>query len=155
PSGGQWPRGRCVMAGATSAAAAERAMVPVPRLGQHSGVGIEAAYRICRQIATAHYENFTVGSWLLPRRLRNPIAAIYAFARTADDFADEGDVPAAERLARLAVWEEHLQACYAGRATDPVFIALADTVARFDIPIVPFRRLLEAFRQDVAFQPFE
>lgn len=143
------------MVSVTRSPADERGPAPVPQVGQHSAVGLDAAYRICRQIATAHYENFTVGSWLLPRRMRNPIAAIYAFARTADDFADEGEVPAAERLARLAVWQEHLEACYAGRSTDPVFIALADTVARFEIPIVPFRRLLEAFRQDVAFQPLE
>lgn len=120
-----------------------------------AAMSVDTAYRICRQIASAHYENFTVGSWLLPRRLRNPIAAIYAFARTADDFADEGEIAAPERLARLGVWEAHLHACYAGRATDPVFIALADTVARFGIPIDPFRRLLDAFRQDVAFHSFE
>jgi phytoene synthase len=121
---------------------------------QRAGVELAAAYRICRRIAAAHYENFTVGSWLLPRRLRGPIAAIYAFARIADDFADEGEAEPVERLARLAAWEDHLRACYAGRASDPVFIALGDTVARFDIPIDPFRRLLEAFRQDVAFRPF-
>src|SRR5262245_10905015 len=149
----QRSRQRCMMVRVTSSSADERGPAFMPQVGQHSAVGLAAAYRICRQIATAHYENFTVGSWLLPRRMRNPIAAIYAFARTADDFADEGEVPAAERLARLAIWQEHLEACYAGRSTDPVFIALADTVARFEIPIVPFRRLLEAFRQDVAFQP--
>lgn len=115
---------------------------------------VAAAYRHCRRIATAHYENFTVGSWVLPRRLRLPIAAIYVFARSADDIADEGTLTAGERLARLAAWEAKLDACYAGRATDPVFIALADTVRRFDLPIKPFRRLLEAFRQDVHFAPF-
>lgn len=117
-------------------------------------IPIAAAYRHCRRIATAHYENFTVGSWLLPRRVRKPLAAIYAFARIADDFADEGDRPAAERLEHLRAWEEQLEACYAGHASDPVFVALADTVERFRIPIDPFRRLLEAFRQDVAFEPF-
>src|SRR5262249_25507718 len=117
-------------------------------------IPLAIAYRHCRRIASAHYENFTVGSWLLPRRVRDPLAAIYAFARVADDFADEGDHPAAERLEHLQAWEEQLDACFAGRASAPVFVALADTVARFRIPIDPFRRLLEAFRRDVAFQPF-
>jgi phytoene synthase len=117
-------------------------------------MGVDAAYRVCRRIATAHYENFSVGSWLLPRRLRRPIAAIYAFARTADDFADEGEWPAAERLTHLAAWEQQLDACFAGRAVDPLFVALADTVKRFALPIDPFRRLLEAFRRDVHFQAF-
>lgn len=116
--------------------------------------GVAAAYRLCRRIATAHYENFTVGSWLLPRRLRKPIAAIYAFARTADDFADEGEWPASERLVRLAAWERQLEACQTRGDVDAPFLALADTIARFSLPLDPFRRLLDAFRQDVTFQPF-
>jgi phytoene/squalene synthetase len=90
-------------------------------------MSVDAAYRVCRRIAAAHYENFTVGSWLLPRRLRKPIAAIYAFARTADDFADEGEWPAAERLTHLAAWEQQLDACFAGRAVDPLFGDLVGT----------------------------
>jgi len=119
-----------------------------------SAASIDAAYRHCWRIAATHYENFTVGSWLLPRRLRRPLAAIYAFARTADDFADEGELSARERLERLAAWEAQLEASYGGRVVDPVFIALADTARRFALPIDPFRRLLVAFRRDVAFQPF-
>ncbi|MDX2167524.1 MAG: presqualene diphosphate synthase HpnD [Deltaproteobacteria bacterium] len=115
---------------------------------------LAAAYAHCQRIATTHYENFTVGSWLLPRRLRRPLAAIYAFARLADDFADEGDAGPAERLAKLDAWEAQLIACYAGRATHPVFLALADTARRFAIPIEPFQRLLTAFRRDAAFAPF-
>src|SRR5881296_1552661 len=103
------------------------------------------AYRHCRQITAAHYENFTVGSWLLPRRLRRHLAAVYAFARIADDLADEGRVPAATRLARLDDWERHLDDAYAGRARAPIFLALADTVHAFSIPPEPFRRLLAAF----------
>ncbi|MBI3783329.1 MAG: squalene synthase HpnC, partial [Deltaproteobacteria bacterium] len=115
---------------------------------------VAGAYRFCWRLATSHYENFTVGSWLLPRRLRQHIAAIYAFARTADDIADEGFAPSAERLAKLALHEKELEACYRGTATSPIFIALADTVARFDIPMDPFRRLLSAFRSDAEFRPF-
>jgi squalene synthase HpnC len=114
-----------------------------------------AAYRHCRRIAAAHYENFTVGSWLLPRRLRRHIAAIYAFARAADDFADEGDLSAAQRLARLDDWQRRLEDAYAGRCVGPIFVALADTAARFDIPIEPFHRLLRAFRADAEFRGFD
>lgn len=115
---------------------------------------IAAGYRYCLQLAATHYENFTVGSRLLPRRLRAPIAAVYAFARIADDIADEGNRPAAERLAALAAWEAELEACYAGRATHPAFAALGDTARRFELPIEPFRRLVDAFRQDVEFHLF-
>jgi phytoene synthase len=124
--------------------------------GRRPGRGDEtaAAYRHCWQIASAHYENFTLGSWFLPRALRRHIAAIYAFARTADDIADEGDLEPASRLARLRRWEHQLEDCYRGRAHDPIFIALRDTVQRFAIPIDPFRQLLQAFRADAEFQPF-
>lgn len=113
------------------------------------------AYAHCRQVATAHYENFTVGSLLLPRRLRDPLAAIYAALRTADDLADEGERPAAERLRQLAAWERKLEACAAGHAGDPIFVALGDAMRRFDLPIDPFRQLLSAFRQDVEWAPIE
>lgn len=106
------------------------------------------AYAHCRQVANAHYENFTIGSRLLPRRLRDPLAAIYAALRTADDLADEGDRPPDERLRQLAAWERKLEACAAGRADDPIFVALADTIRRFALPLDPFRALLSAFRQD-------
>jgi 15-cis-phytoene synthase len=115
---------------------------------------VAAAYRHCWRIATTHYENFTLGSWLLPRHLRCHIAAVYAFARTADDIADEGTLEPAVRLARLQQWEQQLEQCYAGRADKPTFIALRDTVERFEIPIEPFRKLLRAFRSDVEFRPF-
>ena len=118
------------------------------------GGELAAAYRHCWQIATAHYENFTLGSWLLPRHLRRHIAAIYAFARTADDIADEGNVEPALRLARLQQWEHELDECYQGRTSDPIFTALRDTVQEFDIPIEPFQKLLQAFRSDVEFRPF-
>ena len=115
---------------------------------------VDAAYAHCLQLATTHYENFTVGSWLLPRHLRRPLAALYAFARCADDFADEGDAPAATRLAQLDDWERQLRASFAGTATTPVFVALADTVRRFGMPLEPFQRLLRAFRRDAEFAPF-
>jgi phytoene synthase len=113
------------------------------------------AYRHCERIATSHYENFTVGSWLLPRRQRRHLAALYAFARTADDLADEGDAPRAERLAALDAYESALERCFAGFADDPVFVALGHSVRECELPIEPFRRLLQAFRADVRWRGFE
>jgi squalene synthase HpnC len=112
-----------------------------------------AAFGECERIARAHYENFTLGSRLLPRHLRRHIAALYAFARTADDLADEEPDPA-RALAGLDAWERELEACYTGTPHHPVFVALADTVRTYGIPIEPFRRLLTAFRMDVGFTGF-
>lgn len=101
----------------------------------------------------AHAENFPVASWLCPRRLRAPIAAIYHFARTADDIADEGGASPARRLADLAAYREDLAAAWAGTAVSArwpgVFGPLAEQVRRFDLPQQPFRDLLSAFDQDV------
>ena len=122
---------------------------------ERPNAALDAAFRRCWQIATSHYENFSVGSRLLPRSLRRHVAAIYAFARTADDIADEGTRPAAERLAQLDAWGQALEQCFAGHATHPIFVALAHTAAEFALPIDPFRKLLQAFRSDVEFRPFE
>lgn len=101
-------------------------------------------------MADAHYENFPVASPLLPRGLREPIAIIYAFARTADDFADEGDLPAAERLRRLENYQTELRAVAAGQPTaDPLFLRLRDVIARHALPLSLFHDLLDAFMQDV------
>src|SRR5690606_21937414 len=84
------------------------------------------------------------------RRLRRPVAAIYAFARRADDWADEGDFTMEERLAALDAMEQAVRASAEGRpGEDPVFIALADSMARHRLPLEPFLDLLSAFRQDV------
>jgi squalene synthase HpnC len=113
---------------------------------------LAAAYAHCARIARGHYENFTIGSWLLPRRLRLDLAAVYAFARGADDLADEGNVPADERVARLDAWEERLLACARdpGAADEPLFVALGHTIARHQLPLAPLRDLLVAFRRDAA-----
>ena len=114
-----------------------------------SAEDLRHAYEQCRKLARGHYENFIVGSWLLPRPVRHHLAAIYAFARTADDVADEGTDAPAVRLARLDALEAALEGAYTGRPAGPIFIALADTVRTFGIPVEPFRRLLHAFRRDV------
>lgn len=97
-----------------------------------------------------HYENFPVASFVLPARLRQPVEAIYAFARTADDFADEGNAPAAERIAALDAFEAQLDLIEQGKPVeDKLFADLAVAVRDFQLPLQPFRDLLSAFRQDV------
>ena len=97
-----------------------------------------------------HYENFPVASWLLPSGLRKPIEVIYAFARSADDFADEGSLPNVERIALLDGYARELDLIEAGaRATTPMFVSLASTIAEHQLPVQLFRDLLSAFRQDV------
>ena len=97
-----------------------------------------------------HYENFPVASWLLPKRLRRPVEAIYRFARTADDIADEGNASTAERLAQLAAYHVELDNIEHGETpSDPIFGPLAATIRTHAIPLAPFRDLLSAFAQDV------
>lgn len=97
-----------------------------------------------------HYENFPVASFALPAHLRHPVEAIYAFARTADDFADEGDASTAERIAALNAYEDQLDLIEQGRpATDKLFHDLAEIIKAHGLPLQPFRDLLSAFRQDV------
>ena len=101
-------------------------------------------------MALNHYENFPVGSILLPAKLREPIALVYAFARTADDFADEGTLAPEERLSRLDRYSRELDAIETGAEPDlPLFRALAGVVRRHALPIELFRDLLSAFVQDV------
>jgi phytoene synthase len=100
-------------------------------------------------MGVGHYENFPVASLLLPPRLRRPVGAIYRFARTADDFADEGDFPASVRLARLAHFGAQLDAIGRGEpAQEPLFVELAQVIAMHRLPLAPFHDLLSAFSQD-------
>lgn len=103
--------------------------------------------RYCRQLAHQHYENFTVASRLVPRRLRQHVCNVYAYCRWADDLADEIGDPQ-RSLALLEWWEKQLSECYLGHAVHPVFITLAETIRQFNIPAEPFANLLVAFRQD-------
>lgn len=98
-----------------------------------------------------HYENFPVASVLLPKRLVPAVEAIYAFARSADDIADEGDAAPAERLASLERYERELDAIERREVSaDPMFQRLAGVIAQYRLPLQPFRDLLSAFKQDVA-----
>lgn len=102
-------------------------------------------------MSVGHYENFPVGSWALPRRLRRPVHAVYAFARHADDLADEGDAPAAERLAALNALKEELGRIGAGQEPQTALMRSLnnEAVAPFSLPLQPFYDLLSAFMQDV------
>jgi len=101
-------------------------------------------------VSVAHYENFPVASFLLPRAFRPAVVAIYRFARAADDLADEGDVPGAARLAALDAYDTALDAIAAGDPpADAPFAELAAAIARHALPIDLLRDLLSAFRQDV------
>lgn len=111
---------------------------------------LEEAYDHCLTLARAHYENFPVASTLLPRRLRRPVAVIYAFARSADDIADEGEADAAGRLRALDEFSARLTQLDQGETgNDPIFIALADVIESCQLPRSLFHDLLSAFRQDV------
>jgi squalene synthase HpnC len=101
-------------------------------------------------MAVDHYENFPVASVLVPRRLRPAVAAIYWFARTADDLADEGDVPPGERLEHLNQFRDALRRLgTGGDATDPIFARLGEAIRTYGLPLRPFHDLLDAFSQDV------
>ena len=112
-------------------------------------------YAYCRQRTVSHYENFPVASWLLPKKFRDPIAAIYCFARTADDFADEGVIAPQVRLDELGKMEKILDNITQGEyPSEPYYAALADTIHSYSLPIRLFKDLLTAFRQDVTKQRY-
>jgi len=122
---------------------------------------VEDAYASCERAARAHYENFPVASLLLPHRMRPHVAAVYAFARFADDFADEGNLSAVERLRLIDGWEQRLREASRSphrgappRAGEPaetqdVFVALGASIRSLSLPVAHFEALLSAFRQDV------
>jgi len=105
------------------------------------------AQQYCRQLARKHYENFSVATWFLPQHLRQHFYNVYAYCRISDDLGDEvGDPEVALQL--LDQWESELQACYSGKPHHPVFVALSQTIRKFEIPQRTFSDLLKAFRQD-------
>lgn len=115
--------------------------------GDYPPFDLPAAQSYCRTLARTHYENFTVASLLLPRRLLPHFHAVYAYCRWADDLGDEtegGDLA----LKLLAWWRQELLRCYDGQPQHPVMIALTRTIQRFRIPAQPFLDLLHAFEQD-------
>jgi len=121
----------------------------------------DAAYARCLQLARQHYENFPVASRLLPSAARPHIAAVYAFARIADDFADEGTRTASARLALLDDWRDRLREAVVGQTVEDrsdaaaIFIAVGDTIRRWELDPQLFEDLLSAFRQDVHTSRYE
>ena len=121
--------------------------IDITRHAPQPGCSPEEAQKYTRWLATHHYENFNVVSWLLPKGLHQHFYNVYAYCRWADDLGDE--VPdAARALELLAWWEHELDVCYEGKPSHPVFVALRETVVAKDIPKQPFADLLKAFRQD-------
>jgi squalene synthase HpnC len=124
--------------------------VAIPGAGQTPGV--REAYAWCRAYTAAHQENFTVVSWFLPKRLRPHFWALYSYCRWTDDLGDEAE---GDRLALLDDWDRQVRACWAGEPAGPLFVALAHTAVRFQLPIDPFLRLIEANRMDQRMTRFE
>jgi squalene synthase HpnC len=121
--------------------------IDITRHAPNSGCSPEEAQKYTRWLATHHYENFNVVSWLLPKELHQHFYNVYAYCRWADDLGDE--VPEAARaLELLHWWERELEACYEGKPSHAVFVALRETIVAKDIPKQPFADLLKAFRQD-------
>jgi squalene synthase HpnC len=115
---------------------------------------LEQSRAYCERLARSHYENFSVASWFLPARLRQHFFNVYAYCRISDDLGDEVGNPAASLLL-LDQWQRELDACYAGSPRHPVFVALAETVRKFEIPQHEFSDLLTAFRQDQTITRYE
>lgn len=122
--------------------AMESLLADIPR-----SCSVEEGYARCERLAKAHYENFTVGSWLLPRDKRKHVYAVYAFCRFVDDLGDEFQ---GSRLEALDFWEEELRRCYDGSPRHPYMVALKQTIRGFDIPMEPFLKLIKANRMDQA-----
>ncbi len=117
--------------------------VPMP-----PSLELEACYRYCEALVRARHHNYPVASMFARSRLRKHIFALFAFARVADDFADEAAYEG-RRSRELDRWEEQLHLAYRGSAEHPVFVALADTVDKFSLPITEFTELLSGFRTDL------
>jgi squalene synthase HpnC len=163
-----------------AAASLERESLPATSLGAEAGGSLAEAQAYCARLTRTHYENFSVATWFLPKRLRPHFSSIYAYCRTADDLGDETGDPALS-LRLLDEWEQELNATYLSLVSPspqdvrkdveqlqsrpparhpvaphhPVFIALRETIRQCDIPREPFADLLKAFRQDQAVTRYE
>jgi squalene synthase HpnC len=124
----------------------------IPKLLSRKNSVLADSLRLTR----SHYENFPVASWFLPRHLKEPISLIYLFARTADDFADEGDFTVEERLTRLASYRMQLDTIRLGQEpSQPLFVELAKVIQDYDLNIECFYDLLKAFTQDVTTNQYQ
>lgn len=121
---------------------------PIDEVLQKKPWSIPDAYRYCVRLARTHYENFPVGSILIPKKLRPHVCAIYAFARRADDIADE-DFTESHRIPALDAWLDLLNRSQKSHVNHPVFLALKETIRTFDIPLQLLADLITAFKMDV------
>ena len=124
------------------------------RAAPSSSPSLPEAEGYCRRLATSHYENFPVVTWLLPKPLHQHFYNVYAFCRWADDLGDEAENPE-QALDLLAWWRSELDACDRGETRHPVFVALKSTIDRFAIPLDPFADLISAFQQDQTVREYE
>jgi hydroxysqualene synthase len=131
------------------ATARPRQHVPAPTPGPSGRLELAACYQYCEALTRANHENFPVASVFLPSRLRPHVLALYAFVRAADDFADEPEYEG-RRARELDHWDDLLQRAYHGEADHPIFVALADTAHKFELPVTPLSELLSAFHMDLA-----
>jgi squalene synthase HpnC len=139
---------------ATAPAKASWSRLPAVYAIPPTAPSLAAAREYCARLARTHYENFSVATWFLPRRLRQHFFNVYSYCRISDDLGDEvGDTAASLEL--LDQWEGELDACYQGVPKHPVFVALTETVRQFQIPKHEFSDLLIAFRQDQTVTRFE
>jgi squalene synthase HpnC len=137
-----------------SANAAAWSRLPAEYAIPQSAPSLQESQKYCERLARSHYENFSVATWFLPKKLRQDFLNVYAYCRISDDLGDEvGDATAS--LALLNEWQSQLDACYHGNPRHPVFVALAETVKKFAIPKHEFSDLLIAFRQDQTVTRFE
>ena len=119
-----------------------------------SAPSLREAQVYCERLARSHYENFSVATWFLPKRLRQHFFNVYAYCRISDDLGDEvGNAQLSLRL--LDEWECELNQCYDGSPRHPVFVALRQSVKELEIPKQPFADLLKAFRQDQTLTRYE
>ena len=131
----------------TSVAASGFAGLPASYAIPEQAPALAEAQRYCERLARSHYENFSVATFFLPKRLKQHFFNLYAYCRISDDLGDEvADKREALRL--LDEWEGELNACYEGAPRHPVFVALRETVRELDVPKQPFADLLVAFRSD-------
>ena len=121
--------------------------LPGPRMASAAGTQahINEAFGHCETLARTHYENFSVGTQLIPGNLRKHFYSVYAFCRGVDDLGDEAT---GDRIAMLDEWERQLHRCYDGTPVHPFFVALQQTIQQLDIPREPFLKLVEANRRD-------
>ncbi len=122
--------------------------VPLPEA--RASYTVREAFQYCEGIAHQHFDHFQTAQRFLPVHKRDYVWAIYAFARVADDYADEGRATETERLALLDSWENQLERAFHGEAEHPVFIALKQTIEDCEIPLAPLQDLLSAFRMDLS-----